>query len=244
MFTIPCYHVTMSRHGAQPKLLDVGTTLPNGLVYRPDFITPNEEDVLLAHIENLPLVHPIYEEEYAAKRRVKGFGWKYDFEKKKLIPGRPLPSFLALHARKIAKWMDIPASRVVHALITEYTPGTSIAWHTDTEEFAHVIGISLAGWCRMRFRPIPWLKSPPASLRGVTRDAHRIYNTPRSLAPSRLASDDFSSRLTTDRKSKIISLELEPRSAYIMQGPVRWQWQHSVAATRALRYSITFRTLP
>jgi alkylated DNA repair dioxygenase AlkB len=42
----------------------------------------------------------------------------------------------------------------------------------------------------------------------------------------------------------VIALELEPRSAYIMQGPVRWQWQHSVAKVSALRYSITFRTLP
>ena len=26
-------------------------------------------------------------------------------------------------------------------------------------------------------------------------------------------------------------------------GDVRWRWQHSVPATKALRYSITFRTL-
>jgi alkylated DNA repair dioxygenase AlkB len=38
-------------------------------------------------------------------------------------------------------------------------------------------------------------------------------------------------------------LELAPRSAYRMQGAARWQWQHSISATRTLRYSITFRTL-
>jgi hypothetical protein len=27
-----------------------------------------------------------------------------------------------------------------------------------------------------------------------------------------------------------------------MQGPIRWEWQHSMLATRMLRYSITFRT--
>jgi hypothetical protein len=27
-----------------------------------------------------------------------------------------------------------------------------------------------------------------------------------------------------------------------MQGPARWGWQHSVAPTPALRYSVTFRT--
>lgn len=32
------------------------------------------------------------------------------------------------------------------------------------------------------------------------------------------------------------------RSAYILRGVVRWSWQHSIAPTPALRYSITFRT--
>jgi alkylated DNA repair dioxygenase AlkB len=44
-------------------------------------------------------------------------------------------------------------------------------------------------------------------------------------------------------KEDVINLELAPRSAYRMEGPARWAWQHSIAATRALRYSITFRTL-
>jgi len=37
-------------------------------------------------------------------------------------------------------------------------------------------------------------------------------------------------------------LELEPRSLYVMQGPIRWLWQHSMLPARELRYSITFRT--
>jgi len=44
-------------------------------------------------------------------------------------------------------------------------------------------------------------------------------------------------------KDKPIVLELAPRSAYQMQGPARWRWQHCIPATRELRYSITFRTL-
>jgi alkylated DNA repair dioxygenase AlkB len=38
------------------------------------------------------------------------------------------------------------------------------------------------------------------------------------------------------------AIELEPRSAYLMQGAARWGWQHAVAPTTQLRYSITFRT--
>jgi len=44
-------------------------------------------------------------------------------------------------------------------------------------------------------------------------------------------------------KDKPLALELAPRSAYQMQGIARWQWQHSIPATKELRYSITFRTL-
>jgi alkylated DNA repair dioxygenase AlkB len=38
------------------------------------------------------------------------------------------------------------------------------------------------------------------------------------------------------------ALELEPRSLYVMQGPIRWLWQHSMLPARELRYSVTFRT--
>lgn len=44
------------------------------------------------------------------------------------------------------------------------------------------------------------------------------------------------------RKSGVIKLAVAPRSVYLLRGPARWAWQHSVAPTAALRYSITFRT--
>jgi alkylated DNA repair dioxygenase AlkB len=43
-------------------------------------------------------------------------------------------------------------------------------------------------------------------------------------------------------KGKIVSVVLEPRSAYILRGPARWEFQHSIPAVTSLRYSITFRT--
>jgi len=45
-----------------------------------------------------------------------------------------------------------------------------------------------------------------------------------------------------DRK-RVSSLDLAPRSAYVLRGDARWCWQHSIPPTKALRYSITFRTL-
>jgi len=41
---------------------------------------------------------------------------------------------------------------------------------------------------------------------------------------------------------KVASMVLEPRSAYVMRGPARWNYQHSIPPVKALRYSITFRT--
>jgi alkylated DNA repair dioxygenase AlkB len=191
------------RIAEQGKLFDIPLSLPNGLVYRPDFLTPAEEETLLAYIENLPMVHPKFEE-HEAKRRLAAFGWSYDFERERLVEGPPLPKFLDPARRKIAKWLGIPPGRVVEALVQEYTPGSAIGWHRDNEKFESIIGISLNGWCRMRFRPISGIG---------------------------------------DAK-KVVAMEAEPRSAYIMQRDVRWKWQHSVAPVKTLRYSITFRTLP
>lgn len=36
---------------------------------------------------------------------------------------------------------------------------------------------------------------------------------------------------------------LEPYSIYLMQGPARTEWEHSIPAGEELRYSVTFRTL-
>jgi alkylated DNA repair dioxygenase AlkB len=198
----------MPRSGAQYKLFDEPVQFPNGLVYRPNFITEEEEELLLEFISQHELKHATGGEagEYISKRRYRHFGWDYDFEKEKIIPGPPLPRFLQRFSHRIEKWLHIPRGKVVEALINEYTPGTQLGWHRDNEPFEHVVGISLAGWARMRWRPLK-------------------------------------KRGSADAK-EVLSLELEPRSAYIMQKDVRWKWQHSVAQTRTLRYSITFRTLP
>ena len=39
------------------------------------------------------------------------------------------------------------------------------------------------------------------------------------------------------------AITLEPRSAYILRGPARTEWEHSIPPAEALRYSVTFRTV-
>jgi alkylated DNA repair protein (DNA oxidative demethylase) len=41
----------------------------------------------------------------------------------------------------------------------------------------------------------------------------------------------------------VLSITLAPRSLYVMSGPAREECEHCIAGVRALRYSITFRTL-
>lgn len=45
------------------------------------------------------------------------------------------------------------------------------------------------------------------------------------------------------QRRRPLSIELEPRSIYVIRGPARWSWQHSIPPVEKLRYSITFRTL-
>jgi alkylated DNA repair dioxygenase AlkB len=40
-----------------------------------------------------------------------------------------------------------------------------------------------------------------------------------------------------------VSLIAEPRSGYILSGPVREDWEHSIPPVNALRYSVTFRNM-
>lgn len=44
------------------------------------------------------------------------------------------------------------------------------------------------------------------------------------------------------KRADVLKLVVAPRSVYLLRGPARWDWQHSVSPTRALRYSITLRT--
>ena len=60
---------------------------------------------------------------------------------------------------------------------------------------------------------------------------------------SLLSACRFRFRRGPGRGSARVSLLLEPGSAYVLSGPARSEWQHSIPEVDALRYSITFRTL-
>ena len=177
-------------------------SLPAGMSFREDFIGGDEEAALVAVIASLPL-HEARYKGYTARRRVAHFGFAYDYDDNRLLPSAPLPESLEPLRDKAAAWVGEPPGAFVSALVAEYQPGVPLGWHRDVPDYETVVGVSLAGPGRMRFR-----RYPP-------------------LAP---------------KKADVLSLELAPRSAYVLRAEARWGWQHSVAPTPALRYSITFRT--
>jgi alkylated DNA repair dioxygenase AlkB len=60
---------------------------------------------------------------------------------------------------------------------------------------------------------------------------------------SLLSPCNFRFRRKAGTKWERASLIAEPRSAYLLRGPSRTDWEHSIPAVEHLRYSITFRNL-
>jgi alkylated DNA repair dioxygenase AlkB len=50
-------------------------------------------------------------------------------------------------------------------------------------------------------------------------------------------------RQRSDGGFKRANLDVEPRSAYLLSGEARWEWEHRIVPGDQLRFSITFRTL-
>jgi alkylated DNA repair dioxygenase AlkB len=50
-------------------------------------------------------------------------------------------------------------------------------------------------------------------------------------------------RKAGERKWERANVKAEPRSAYLLSGPARSEWEHSIPSVDALRYSVTFRNL-
>jgi alkylated DNA repair dioxygenase AlkB len=60
---------------------------------------------------------------------------------------------------------------------------------------------------------------------------------------SLLAPCDFRLRRKRGAKWERVTVVAQPRSAYLLSGPARSEWEHSIPGVDRLRYSITFRNL-
>jgi alkylated DNA repair dioxygenase AlkB len=146
---------TVEKAMQQEQLFPATQPLPRGLNYREAFISPQEEQELLAVMEALPLAEAKYKQ-YTARRRTLHYGFGYDFDINEATPAPPLPDYLERLRMRAAHWVGVEPQAFVQALLAEYRPGTPLGWHRDVPEFEIIVGISLAGSARMRFRPYPW----------------------------------------------------------------------------------------
>ena len=184
----------------QLSLLGPDPALPEGLEYRAEFLSPEEERELAERFAELPFKEFEFHG-FLGKRRTVSFGLHYAFDGSGLREAEPIPDFLIPVRQKAAELTRIGAEALQHALVIEYAPGAGIGWHKDRPVFGDVVGISLLAPARMRFR-----------------------------------------RKQEDKWQRA-ALIAEPRSAYLLTGPARSEWEHSIPAMEELRYSITFRTL-
>jgi alkylated DNA repair dioxygenase AlkB len=84
-------------------------------------------------------------------------------------------------------------------------------------------------------------KYPPDAVIGWHRDAPMFG--PAVVGVSLLAACRMRFQRGKGAARETYALAVEPRSAYVLSGPARSAWQHSIPPVRSLRYSVTFRTL-
>lgn len=136
--------------------------LPAGFRYRAELVSPAEEAELVELFARLPFEEARYKE-WTAKRRIVSYGGRYDFGSNELLPAAPVPPFLNDLRERLGQWAGIAARDFAHATIAEYPPDTQLGWHRDVPSFETVVGVSLHGAARMRFRRYPPAKNARVS---------------------------------------------------------------------------------
>ncbi len=125
-----------------------------GLRYAPGFLSAEEETQLLTLISGLPFQEAQYKE-WHARRRIVSFGGRYDFTRQQLSQAPPIPEALLPLRDRVAVLGNLAPASIQHAMVAEYQPGTPLGWHRDVPDFEVVMGVSLLGHARLRFRPWP-----------------------------------------------------------------------------------------
>jgi alkylated DNA repair dioxygenase AlkB len=124
---------------------------PSGLRYQPDFISPDEERELIAHIRKLPLA-PSQFGAYEGHRQVASFGWRYDYGERKLKTADDIPDWILPLVPRIEAFAGSESGPIKQVLCTGYDKDVGIGWHRDKPHFENVFCLSLASACKFRLR--------------------------------------------------------------------------------------------
>jgi alkylated DNA repair dioxygenase AlkB len=148
--------------------------LPDGLVFRAEFIDAAEEASLVGIVAALPLAEARYRG-FTARRRVASYGTQYDFDDLRLTAGLPLPEALLPLRARAAAWIRAAPGDFTNVLVAEYRPGTPLGWHRDVPDFETVVGISLGGAARMRLRRWPAVNPKKADVLSLALPPRSAY---------------------------------------------------------------------
>jgi alkylated DNA repair dioxygenase AlkB len=135
----------------QLSLLEPLPLLPEGLEYRAELVSPEEEAELLERLCELDFREYEFHGHFG-KRRVVSFGLHYGTNESTARNTEDIPGFLLTLRQKAAEFARLAPSQLQQALVTEYTPGAGIGWHRDRPAYRDVIGVSFRSPCRFRFR--------------------------------------------------------------------------------------------
>jgi alkylated DNA repair dioxygenase AlkB len=124
---------------------------PEGLRYAREFVSAEVERELIAHVAELPL-KPFQFGAFEGHRRVKSFGFRYDYTQQKLIESEPMPDWLKSVTQAVEAFGNLREGSVRQVLCTEYEAGVGIGWHRDKGYFDKVFGLSLGSACKFRLR--------------------------------------------------------------------------------------------
>jgi len=127
------------------------TEEPEGIVYRAELLSLEEEAELLRRLEALRF-DPIVLHGQAAKRTARHYGLDYDYESRTPEPGEPLPDWLLPARARAGELAGHDPGELAEILVQHYPPGATIGWHRDAPAFDTVIGLSLGGSARLRFQ--------------------------------------------------------------------------------------------
>lgn len=141
-------------HVTQRELFALAPAEPPGFTYAPEFLSAPEETQLLGLIRALPFEEAQYREWYA-RRRIVSFGGRYDFTRHELSDAAPIPDFLLPLRQRLARLAGLVPEHIQHAMVAEYPAATPLGWHRDVPDFELIMGVSLLGHARLRFRPWP-----------------------------------------------------------------------------------------
>ena len=86
-------HARPSSPSPQADLFTAPNGLPEGLCYRPNVLSGDEEDGLARELADLPF-KPFDFHRYLANRHVVSFGYRYDYDRYGVVEASPFRSFL------------------------------------------------------------------------------------------------------------------------------------------------------